>query len=102
MVVCAAPGATAAPVWDETCAALSALNQQQASAIAAMLGIKRVRRVFIESALSVNASLADCVSHAINRQHVCRNAIVDLVGLRVADDVLERRLHNGIELLVDH
>src|ERR1700686_699024 len=82
MVVCAGAGATAAPGWDETCAAVSVLNQQQVSAIAAMLGIKLVRRVFIESSSSVNASLADRVSHAINRQHVCRNAIVDLVGLR--------------------
>ena len=44
--------------------------------------------------LSVNPALPDGVSHAVNRQHVSRNAIVDIVGFRVANDVLESFLHD--------
>ena len=102
LVVCAEAGATPAPGLDETRAVLSALNQPHASATAAMVGIKLVRMVFIESSSGVNAALADGVSHAINRQHVCRNPVVHIVGLGVADNVLEGVHHDVLKLLVDH
>lgn len=50
----------------------------------------------------VDAALADRVRNAVDREHVGRDTVVNLVGLSVADDVVERGLHDGFQLFVDH
>src|ERR1700728_3667236 len=50
----------------------------------------------------VDAALPDGVGHAVNGQHVSGDAVVDPVSLGVTNDIFERRLHDGVELLVDH
>src|ERR1039457_3909955 len=52
--------------------------------------------------LGVNAALADSVRYAVNRQHVSGDTIVDVVSLGITDHIFEGRLHDGVELLVDH
>ena len=42
--------------------------------------------------LCVNSALLDGVGHPINRQHVGRDAVVHVVGLRVVHDVVETRI----------
>src|SRR5215469_5237449 len=56
----------------------------------------------IFSSLGVNTPLANGVGHTIDRKHVSCDAIVNVMSFGVTDDVVERRLHNGLELLVDH
>src|SRR5579864_3003895 len=50
--------------------------------------------------LGVDPALPDCVRHAINRQHVGGDAVVHAMGLGIANDIVERRFHDGFELLV--
>src|SRR6476469_8903148 len=52
--------------------------------------------------LCVDTALADGVGHTIDGQHISGDAVVDAVGFRVTDHVFERRLHDAIQLLVDH
>src|SRR5437667_277416 len=54
------------------------------------------------AALGVNAALANGIGHAVNCEHVGRNAIVDAVSFRITDNVFESGLHDVLELLVDH
>jgi len=51
--------------------------------------------------LCVNAALADGDSHPINGQHIGSNAVVDVVGLGIADHILEAVAQDGLQLLVD-
>src|SRR5438128_6272734 len=53
-------------------------------------------------ALSVNSALADRIGHAVNRQHVSGDPVVHAVGFGIADHIPEGRLHDVLELLVDH
>src|ERR1039458_7662767 len=46
-----------------------------------------LRASFINPSLSVNSALADGVGHTIDGQHVCRDAVIHLVRLGVADHV---------------
>src|SRR5581483_558567 len=52
--------------------------------------------------LSVNAALFDGVSHAIDGQHVGSNAIINIVQLSVAHNILERVHHDVFQLFVHH
>src|SRR5713226_4818005 len=52
--------------------------------------------------LSVNSALANGVGHAVNRQHISRDPVVDAVGFGIADHIPEGHLHDVLELLVDH
>src|SRR6266702_7491649 len=52
--------------------------------------------------LGVNATLADGIRHPVDRQHIRGDAVVHVMRLRVANHIFERRLHDGVELLVDH
>ena len=54
-----------------------------------------------KDSLCVDTALPDGVRHAINGQHVRRDAIVDVVGLSVANHVVKRRLHDAFQLFVD-
>src|SRR6266700_786625 len=57
---------------------------------------------FYEPALRVDPTLPNRIRHAVNRQHVSSDAVVDVVSFGVADNIFEGRLHDGIELFVDH
>src|SRR5205807_6171331 len=54
------------------------------------------------AALGVNAALANGIGHAVNCQHVSRNAVVDAVSFRITDNVFESGPHDVLELLVNH
>src|SRR4029077_11083528 len=49
-----------------------------------------------------NPTLANGVGDAIDGQHISCDAIVDAMSLREADHILERALHDVLELFVDH
>src|SRR6185437_15719116 len=52
--------------------------------------------------LSVNATLADRVRDAINRQHVGCDAVVNFVSVGIANDIVERADHDVGQLFVHH
>src|ERR1019366_10189882 len=52
--------------------------------------------------LGVDSALADGERHAVDRQHVGRDAVVDMMGLGIAHHGLERLDHDVLQLLVDH
>ncbi len=51
--------------------------------------------------LCVDAALLDGERHAVDGQHVGGDAVVDVVGLGVADHVVEAVAQDGLQLLVD-
>src|SRR5580700_10196101 len=53
-------------------------------------------------ALRINPALTDGVGHAINRQHIGRDAIVYQVGLGKSDNIPEGLYHDRFQLFVDH
>src|ERR1700728_445234 len=56
----------------------------------------------IVSSSGVNSALPDRVGHAINGQHVSRDAVVYLMRVSIAHHISERRNHDLFQLLVHH
>src|SRR5438270_4454060 len=52
--------------------------------------------------LRVDPALLDGECHPVDGQHVRRDAVIDTVRLGVADYLIERVHHDGLELVVDH
>jgi len=52
--------------------------------------------------LGVDATLADGIRHAVDRQHVGGDAIVHAVSFRVPDNIIEGRVHNLFQMFVDY
>ena len=50
--------------------------------------------------LCINSALLDGVGHSINRQHIGRNAVVNVMGLRVVHHIVKRGYHDALKLLI--
>jgi len=50
--------------------------------------------------LRVEAALANVIGHAVNGQHVGRDAVIHAMSFGVADHIFERRPHDVFQLLV--
>src|SRR5712691_5712204 len=94
-------GDTAPPAPEEDCAAANVASTNNATAIDANLASEFLRTVIIGPSSGVNAALTNCIRHTIDGQHVCRDAVVDVVSFGVADHILKRGSHDGFQLLVD-
>ncbi len=64
-------------------------------------GRDRPFRVLRKQGLRVNSPLLGGGGDAIDGQHVGRDAVVDVVGFRVSNDVVEALGQDGVQLLVD-
>ena len=58
------------------------------------IGMKKASTVveaqyFTRCGLRVDSALANCVRHAVNRQHIRGDAVVDVVRFGVADHIFE-------------
>src|ERR1700677_29939 len=88
------------------CAAAIPLDRQSAkNAIRSLLTnflvivISRLRkslleRFIISSRLGIDPALADCVSHAVDRQHISGDAVIHSMSFGVADNIIECRHHD--------
>src|SRR5262249_46679884 len=88
------------------CADAIPLTSESAKTRTAICAINFRSTAFMEISfrkdLCVNSALADRVRHAVDREHVGGDSVVDPVGVCVTDHVVKRRLHNRLQLLVHH
>src|SRR5271157_424214 len=63
--------------------------------------ITTLRRAEIQEKSGVNAAQFQSGSHAVDRQHVSGNPVVDLVEFRIANHLVEGALHDVEKALVD-
>src|SRR5579862_2570468 len=106
--VAAATISGAVPPGSEFCATPTLLTSERAKTRTAICAINFRSTDFIRpplyrspaNCLRVNSTLANRVGHAVNREHVSGNSVVDFVSLGVTHHVVKRRLHDGLELLV--
>src|SRR4051812_40911566 len=65
-------------------------------------GVPHTSLAGVGSGLCVDSALFDGECHAVDGQHIGRDAIVDAMRLGVADHLIERLHHDGLELVIDH